>query len=186
MPTRRGRRWFCARLLAPLGAQPFAETDDLGANSRCLRGAISQSPTPGPSLTRSQRQPGWWPTPRGLSAHRSLPLDQLVQACGLQHPQTDFRMRAAKLRQREAAQVEAAMDPQLRQHRTVPVSSARSRPQCDENHRISRPDRPDRPRSGPAFAYAAARTGARRGAPPALSPAAPRRRASRAIHARPV
>ena len=47
-----------------------------------------------------------------------LALDQLVQARGLQHPQTYFRMRAAKLRQFEPAKVEAAVDPQLQQHRT--------------------------------------------------------------------
>jgi len=43
----------------------------------------------------------------------NLALDQLVQADGLLHPQTDFRVRAAKLCQVEAAQVEAAMDPPI-------------------------------------------------------------------------
>src|SRR5471030_1207845 len=44
----------------------------------------------------------------------------------------------------------------------LPVSIVRSRPQCDENHRIPRADKPDRPRLGLA-AYAADRTGVRRG-----------------------
>jgi hypothetical protein len=47
-----------------------------------------------------------------------LALNQLVKACGLQHPQADFRVRAAKLRQAEAAQVEAAVDTQLQRHRS--------------------------------------------------------------------
>ena len=42
-----------------------------------------------------------------------LALDQLVQAGRLQHPQADLRMRATKLRELKAAQVEAAMNPQL-------------------------------------------------------------------------
>ena len=49
--------------------------------------------------------------------HVDLALDQFVQAGGLQHPQADFRMRAAKRRQIEAAQIEAAMHAKLQQHR---------------------------------------------------------------------
>jgi hypothetical protein len=106
----------CERVLGRQRAQPFAEADDLGT----IRGAFRRN--------QPITQTGFLIDPVAAIARMvaktagyqqvDLALDQLVQAGGLQHPQTDFRMRAAKLRQLEAAQVEAAMDPQLQQHRT--------------------------------------------------------------------
>jgi hypothetical protein len=99
----------CDRVFGRQGTQPFAEADDLGT----IRGAfrrnqpIAQTGSlvdPVAAIARMVANPAGY-------QQVDLALDQLVQAGGLQHPQTDFRMRAAKLRQFEAAQVEAAMDP---------------------------------------------------------------------------
>lgn len=53
------------------------------------------------------------PAKTAADQYVDLALDQFVQSGWLQHPQTDVWMRAAKRRQIEAAQVDAAIDRQL-------------------------------------------------------------------------
>src|SRR3984893_3366620 len=106
----------CERLLGRQGAQPFAEADDLGT----IRGAFrrNQPITQTGSLIDPVAAIARMVAKIAGYQQVDLAFDQFMQAGGLQHPQTDFRVPAAKLRQFEAAQAEAAMDPQLQQHRT--------------------------------------------------------------------
>lgn len=106
----------CERVFGWQRTQPFAEADDLGT----IGGAFGRH--------QPVTQTGSLPHPVAAIARMAanatgdqqinLALDQLVQAGGLQHPQTNFRMHAAKLRQFEPAQVEAAMHSQLQEHST--------------------------------------------------------------------
>jgi hypothetical protein len=103
-------------VLGRQSAQPFAEADDLGT----IRGAFrrKQPITQIGSLIDPIAAITPMVAKNAGDQQIDLTFDQLVQAGGLQHPQTDFRMRAAKLRQCQAAQLEAATDPHLKQHRT--------------------------------------------------------------------
>ena len=98
----------CERVRCRPRAQPFAEAGDLGT----IRGAFrrNQPITQTGSLIDPVAAIARMVAKAAGDQQIDLALDQLVQAGGLQHLQTDSRMRAAKLRQREAAQVEAAME----------------------------------------------------------------------------
>ena len=170
------------RILGREAAQPIAEARRSRDNPRCLRAQSANRRARIPSFTRSQRYPGWWPRPRAISTS-TLPSINSGKPAGCSTRKPISACAARNSRQFQTAQVEAAVHAQLQQHRADRLQLRGRIGDAAKAAGYLRADRPVRPRSGRA-ACAAVRTGARPGAPRALSPAAPRRQASRAAHAR--
>src|SRR4051812_15106383 len=109
--TDQARAAICERGLSRQRTQPRAKTDDL----RAIRGAFRRNQPI--AQTRSLIDPvaaiARMVAEAAGDQQVDLAFDQFVQAGRVQHPQTDLRMRAAKLLQFEAAEIEAAMDSQL-------------------------------------------------------------------------
>src|SRR5829696_5285972 len=103
------------RVLCRQTAQPIAEARYLGAIRSA--GRRNQPIADAGSLRHAVAAVARMVAEPAGDQHIDLALDQLVEACGLQHPQADFRVGCAKLRQFQTAQIEAAVHAELQQHR---------------------------------------------------------------------
>src|SRR6185436_13069402 len=103
------------RILGRQTAQPIAEAGDLGTIRRA--GRRNQPIAESCSLRHAVAAVARMVAETAPYQQIDLTLDQLVQAGGLQHPQADFRVCCAKLRQFQTAQIEAAVHAELQQHR---------------------------------------------------------------------
>ncbi len=114
-PTRRRPRCSASAFSA---GRPRSQSRklDISGQSAVPAGAISQSPSPDPSVDTVAAVARMVAETAG-DQQIDLALDQLVQAGGLQHPQADFFVPCAKRRQLQAAQIEAAVHAELQQHR---------------------------------------------------------------------